>query len=71
MKNISFIINQKDGTISLLVDGEVITDCFSLYNEELLELISQLGEFANVPILADVTHIFSNEIARESFLSHK
>jgi hypothetical protein len=43
-----FIINDKDGTFELWVNGECITDCFFLADKE-AELMEQLVRFANVP----------------------
>lgn len=48
MKNIHFIINDEKSEFELWVDGECITDCFSLQSDE-AELMAQLVEFAEVP----------------------
>lgn len=49
-KNIHFVINEDKNFIEFHVNGECITDCFSLDNTELIDLVEQLSEFADVPI---------------------
>lgn len=48
MKNFHFVINEEREEFELWVNGECITDCFSLKSEA-ADLLEQLVEFANVP----------------------
>lgn len=60
MKEISFILNKQAGTVTLLVNNQAVTGWFDLYNDELVELIFKLAEFADVPVMADVSKLFAN-----------
>ena len=48
MENVYFVINEENKMFELWVDGECITDCFSLTDSE-ADLMEQLVQFANVP----------------------
>ena len=48
MKNVCFVINKKDNYFELWVDGECITDCFSLNGGE-ADLMEQLVKWADIP----------------------
>ena len=49
-KNIHFVINEDNNCVEFYVNGECITDCFSLSDRKLVDLVEQLSEFADVPI---------------------
>ena len=48
MDNFYFIINNENKAFELWVNGECITDCFSLKGRE-ADLMEQLVEFADIP----------------------
>lgn len=56
-KNIYFVINDENDSVEYYVDGECITDCFSKDNEELIGLVKQLHEFANIPIYREIENV--------------
>lgn len=49
MKKIYFVICEERNEFELWVDGELITDCFSL-DEESYDLMHDLVKFAEVPV---------------------
>lgn len=53
MKNFYFVANEKNNTFELWVNGECITDCFSL-NEESFDLMEDLVNFADVPLYKEM-----------------
>lgn len=56
MKNFYFVANEKNNTFELWVNGECITDCFSL-NEESFDLMEDLVNFADVPLYKEISVI--------------
>ena len=56
-KNIHFVINDETDSIEYYVNGKLITDCFSKDDEELVGLVKQLHEFANIPIYREIENI--------------
>lgn len=49
MKNIQFIINDMNNYFELWVNGECITDCFSMDGDG-FDLMQQLVEFGGIPV---------------------
>lgn len=60
MKNIYFVFCA--GYIEYYVNGKLISDCFT-YSDDILDLIDQLHEFANVPIYKELNNV--DDIIRE------
>lgn len=61
MKNIYFIYNKDTDCFELYVNGECITDCFSVEGE-CGDLIDDLNKFAGVPIYKKVDRTQLKEI---------
>ena len=61
MKNFYFVINEKDNYFELWVNGECITDCFSLKGGE-AELMEQLVNWAGTPCYKRLTYKEVHEI---------
>lgn len=54
MKNVHFVFS--NDYIEYYVDGKLISDCFS-YSDDILDLIAQLHDFADVPIYKELDNI--------------
>jgi hypothetical protein len=61
MKNFYFVINKKDNYFELWVDGECITDFFSLKDDS-ADLMEQLVEFADASCYKKLTYKEVHEI---------
>ncbi len=56
-KNIYFVIDDEKNFVEYYVDGECITNCFSKKDNELVDLVKQLHEFADIPVYRKIENI--------------
>ena len=54
IKNIHFVIDENNNRFEVWVNGECITDCYSM-DEEGFDLMTDLVKFANIPLYREVS----------------